>query len=373
MIEGRKCKLDEKDKFQSIDRKMVDSIKGISILGIVLVHCGLDTTNGVLVGIVNNGARGVQMLYLLNAFLIWNSLDKLEMSGERKDKDLLAWYQKRFIRIIPLYWFFTILHLLVFGIGERFYLGPLKKVSWLNILCNLTFLHGFYPYYSNSINANWYMANIAIWYIIAPFMRKYINSLERSLISLLVVVPADYILLRLLEKVPLISHEGIWRDYVTIMSFPAVLPILLLGIFVYYIYKEFGSKSHQKEFSIACIVFSILMFAIMTIGGEWFFNVFSNIYSYAIIFMVFLVGMLLNPIGLLCNRLFAIIGKYSYGIYLSHLIVLHFVSEFMVGMDTTNGFVISAVRYSVVCLLSFGVSVIGVKYIEKPILSHLRR
>lgn len=67
-----------------------------------------------------------------------------------------------------------------------YYLGTLPDVSWLNVLCNLFFIHGFYPYYTNSINANWFMGVLAVFYLLAPFMYRIINSLERAIIAICV-------------------------------------------------------------------------------------------------------------------------------------------------------------------------------------------
>lgn len=123
----------------STERKTIDSLKGIAILGIILVHSEC-SFSGMLRIIAGNGSRGVQLMFLINGYHILKSLDNMQKRGGT----LKEWYKGKFLRIIPLYWFFTILHLLVFGTGERFFLGPLKQVSWLNILCNLLCLHGFF-------------------------------------------------------------------------------------------------------------------------------------------------------------------------------------------------------------------------------------
>ena len=43
-------------------RKTIDSLKGIGILGVVLVHYSIKASNDLISGIVFNGARGVQLL-----------------------------------------------------------------------------------------------------------------------------------------------------------------------------------------------------------------------------------------------------------------------------------------------------------------------
>lgn len=228
---------------KEIDRKTIDSLKGIGILGILLVHYGLKVSNELIAKIVFSGARGVQLMFVLNGFLIFHSLDKIELNR----KNIIAWWKGKFLRLIPMYYFFTILHLFVFGTGERYYLGTFSEISWMNILANLLLLHGFHPYYINAINVNWFMADLTIFYIIAPFLFKIIDSLEKACIALFMVVPAGFILKSIALNLKIIQVQNIWDDYVTIMSFPAEFPIMLLGVIVYYIYKKIIKKDLIKN------------------------------------------------------------------------------------------------------------------------------
>lgn len=84
----------------------------------------------------------------------------------------------------------------------------------------------FFPYYINSINLNWFIADLAIWYLIAPVCYKLFNSLEKIIGGLLIIIPIDYVILILAEK---FSNEIILRNYISTLCFPAEFPIILLG------------------------------------------------------------------------------------------------------------------------------------------------
>lgn len=84
----------------TMDRQCIDSLKGLGMLGIVLVRYGLEGT-GVLGRVVSNGARGVQLLFVINAFLVFHSLNNIQWNRE----SIVAWYKRKFVRLIPLYWF----------------------------------------------------------------------------------------------------------------------------------------------------------------------------------------------------------------------------------------------------------------------------
>ena len=307
------------------ERKTINSLKGIAILGIMLVHSGC-TLPGILNEVVLNGARGVQLMFVINGYLIFKSLD----NAKEKELTLKQWYRGKFIRIIPLYWLFTILHLLVFGTGERFWIGPLKGVSGLNIICNLLCIHGFFPYYINSINLNWFIADLAIWYLIAPVCYKLFNSLEKMIGCLMIIVPIDYILLFLMGRYPLISNEGIWHDYTTILCFPAELPIIMLGCAIYYVVKEGKIVNIHKATSYKCLFFAFVCLPFLCVGSEKF-NIYSRMFSFGICFAIIMLSQLVHPTVMLNNSFFAIFGKYSYGIYLCHIFVIHMIDILLPG------------------------------------------
>lgn len=345
-----------------MDSKCINSLKGIGVLGVVLVHCGLGTQEGILGCVSACGARGVQLLFIINGFLIFHSLDKIEFNKQQ----IIMWYKRKFIRLIPLYWFFTILHLLVFGIGERYYLGTLSKVSPLNILCNLLFLHGFHPYYITSINANWFMADLAVFYLLAPLFYKLIDSLEKSVIALFVTAPLGYVLYHFALGWNVLGVKEIWTDYVTIMSFPAELPIMLLGIFSYFMIKESHKWKNKRMISVVTLLFALFCM-ISLIMGKQYFVIFNYIFSFGILFTVLFIGQVQSSLKVINNSLFALFGKHSYGIYLSHTFLLPIMPGFGSGVPA------ACVRYCAVAAGALGIAVISEMLIEKPAIRFLHK
>lgn len=52
----------------------LDSLKGWGILAVIMVHSGAAGLPGVMGRIGEAGARGVQLFFLISAFLTWGSL-----------------------------------------------------------------------------------------------------------------------------------------------------------------------------------------------------------------------------------------------------------------------------------------------------------
>lgn len=353
---------------KELDRKSIDALKGIGILGILLVHYGLGISNDLISGIVANGARGVQLMFIINAFLIYNSLSKIELNR----KNIIAWWKKKFLRIIPLYYFYTIIYLAVFGMGFNYYLGTFPKVSWMNMLANFLFLHGFHPYYINAINVNWFMADLAFFYLLAPFIYKIVNSLEKSIASLFIIVPMGYFINKILSNVCILEVEGIWLDYINILSFPAEFPIILLGIFIFFFYRlvcEKGLKNKQLV-GRSMLFFSIVCLLSLFLRKDCF-VVFNDIFSFGILLATIFLSQLIEPCFFIKNRIFECIGKHSYGIYLSHLIVLKYINLFLGELRDDN--FIDIVGFFLLVMISCMISILSEHMIEKNVINFLER
>lgn len=337
----------------------INALKGIGILGVVLVHYGSDFSNSIINSFISNGARGVQLLFVINGYLIFYSLDKIELTKRK----VISWWGKKFLRLIPLYWFFTILHLLVFGLGPRYYLGPHDYVSGLNIICNLLFLQNFYPYF-NCINANWFMGVIAVFYIIAPFLKKVINSLERVICLLCIILPGGYLLMHFL----IVNYHGdylnIWSDYVQILSFFSEFPCICMGIVVFYLEKSgvLNQIKSKKNVSISLLLLA-LWGAVCLINNKHIFVIGNSISSFGLIFEIVLLSQFIYPVRFICNKLFSTIGKHSYGIYLSHIFIL----ELILDLDRLNrqNYIQWFVGYIMVIMGSLCVALITEKMLEQ--------
>lgn len=335
--------------------KSIDSLKGLAMLGILLVHSRISFSGRyeILNCVINNGARGVQLMFVLNGYLIFKSLEHAFERG----RTLKEWYKRKALRILPLYWIFTVLHLLIFGRGERFYLGPLKEVSWVNIICNVLCVHGFFPYYINSINVNWFVADLILWYLIAPFLYKHLNSLKKIITGMLLIVPLDYCLLMILQRFPLISNEAIWNDYISILCFLPELPVILLGCVIYWMERENKTAIMDIQMSRALFVFAFVTILFLIMGNNKFY-LFSNIFSFALVFALIFITQLTNPIGLFCNTVLKIIGKHSYGIYLSHLFIISAVWKVMGNATEPLGNRKSVLIYLIICGCSLIVAIV---------------
>lgn len=353
---------------KEMDRKSIDALKGIGMLGILLVHYGLRTADDFVGRVVFWGARGAQLMLIINAFLIFTSLSNIDFNR----KNIVMWWKKKFIRLIPLYYFFTVLYLIIFGTGPNYYLGTLPKISCINILCNLVFFHGFVPYYTNSININWFVGVLAIFYVLAPFLYKTINSLEKSVIAILIITPIGYIVNNILAKIHILEVHNIWLDYINIMSFLAEFPVILIGVFSYFVYQTMCKNVKNKRMTGLSMLFFASICLVMLFMRKDSFFIFSDIFSAGILLMLIFLSQLLYPVFLVKNKLFQCIGRHSYGIYLSHLIILKYINLFL-GELRNDRIIIDILGYFLLVIISCTSSILAEKIVEGNFFKFLGR
>ncbi len=100
----------------------VDSMKGLAIIGVVLIHINSIEKAYPYLPIVNKfasiGAKGVQIFFMISAFLIFHSLHRLEM--KKQNNGISNWYLQKLIRLIPVYYISNILWLILVARGGEF-------------------------------------------------------------------------------------------------------------------------------------------------------------------------------------------------------------------------------------------------------------
>jgi peptidoglycan/LPS O-acetylase OafA/YrhL len=114
------------------------------------------------------GQLGVQLFFVVSAFLIFNSLDRLSRNGGC----LVEYWAHRFLRIAPLY-YVAIMGWTVFGLVA----DAGVPCRWPQILANVVFIHGIIPSANNSIvGGGWSVGTEFLFYLVAPLMFSWRNT-----------------------------------------------------------------------------------------------------------------------------------------------------------------------------------------------------
>lgn len=350
----------------------VDSLKGIAICGVVMIHSGAGELPNFFGAIGRNGNRGVQLFFLISAFLTWKSLEQyFSMQSKMNGMSILRWQIKKLFKLMPLYYLAMLIYTLVTG-GSEYWLGCEGSISVKNVMVHLFFLHGLFPHYANSIfGVEWYLGALVIFYFLAPYMYKYINSLRKATKSFLasIVICIGIIGIGYLFM-PQVEDTYIYKEYLGTISFFAQLPVLALGIMLYYIlqeiYKEGSVYWIKNKKAVSYIIFSIAVVMIIgQVSGLYSFGrVLDNI-SWSVWFSGIIISQFLWKNRMVDNRVLRCLGRYSYPVYLVHCLVIR-LYDFVVrnGADTIMDWII---KYMFILSFSFFISYILIRWFDSPI------
>ena len=299
-------------------------LRAVAILLVLVVHVrqhsnGVEYIHPYLIALMDNGARGVQLFYLLSAFTLFRSFNY------RKSKEIepvTNYFIRRFFRIAPLYYLAIIYYLWQDGLGPRYWLGDASHISAGNILSNFTFINGFSPYWINSIvPGGWSVAIEVIFYCFLPFLVTHIKNVRQAVTFTLITLVIRFMLLIFFSRYYFITDHRLWGDYL-FLYLPNQLPIFALGIILYFlIYNNETVKMGSTQLLIAFIMI-IVGISIPQL------NLLPEVFYFGLAFLLLTIALHDKHVRILSNSILKYIGNISYTLYLSHLAVLYFFTKF---------------------------------------------
>lgn len=291
-------------------------LRGIAILMVLVVHTsqigtGLQFIHPYIIGLFNNGARGVQLFYLLSAFTLFLSFNNRH-AGEKKP--IKNYFIRRFFRIAPLYYLAIVYYLWQDGTAH----------STANIISNVLFLHGFSPYWINSIvPGSWSIAVEVVFYCLLPFLFYRIKNIQQACIFTFVALGIRLILFVLFSRYKLISDTNLWGDYL-FFYLPNQLPVFGLGIILYFIIYDISKTKLSPKFLVAGSVIIVLGMALQP--GLFI----PDIFYFGLAFLILAYALNRYHPPILFNAIVLYIGKISYTLYLTHWAAIYFLGRYKI-------------------------------------------
>ncbi len=343
--------------------EFIDSLKGIAILGIIAVHSGLGHQAEPLASVGKMGANAVQLFFIISAFLGCDSLSKHPVNSIQ---DYGKWLIKKVIRIAPLYY----LALLVAffetrGMGNPYWAGG-TPISFGNIISHIFFINGFHPYWINSImSVEWYIADLMILYLVLPIILKFVNSFERAGILVAFSICFAFLFNHGLDKLLGLSENEITRTFIYNFFFINQFQVMAFGILLFFAIRKLRNLGKVNGYLIFLLGIYILI-------GVMFNRTLmvTSIYGYlAIGFSLIFIGVKESKCKALDNKIFSLIGKYSFGIYLFHYTIIDYF--YLKGwLDNGCSIPVYLLKYIIILSFSFGLAYLfqnGLSVIEKNV------
>jgi peptidoglycan/LPS O-acetylase OafA/YrhL len=346
--------------------KFIDSIRGIAILMVILVHTSqkisgsLDNITEI---IVSYGQMGVQLFFIVSAYTLC-------LSSYRRDGETLPLIKfgiRRYFRIAPTYYLGLIIYFIISLILSKFSTGQIyvpDKYNFLNVISNLFFIHGFYSPANNIIvPGGWSIGTEMAFYTIFPILfniaRAKMVSIKNILVFVFLGIMFSQLCLAIIScKGGSISNNSFW--YYNIIN---QLPVFFIGIGYFFFKKDYNYELRWTSNLTFFIVLTLISVKLWYSGIQYFFSIIPIISGLSFVFLI----ELFQKLDFLNHKLLIRIGKVSFSMYLLHFIFAHLITGFLAPkFFFMEGTVSLIIFYLFSVLLTFRFALIFEKYIENP-------
>jgi peptidoglycan/LPS O-acetylase OafA/YrhL len=305
----------------------VDALRGIACLLVFVYHVGLHYVHGVgghfaprVWDLIDSGARGVQLFYVISAFTLFHSFGQRQQLDSRPVSFFLL---RRFFRIAPLFYFM----IAAYALRDYLQLGVMPRPA--DILVHLALLHGLVPSLINTaVPGGWSVGIEMLFYLLIPFLFARIKSLRQAIWFVLAsVVFARVAHAFAVHALHLASQE---TEYYLFFWLPNQLPVFAFGFVLFFWDRQVrgrapaGDVETRRNGTLLLAIAAFSNAALLTGPG---YKILNTYVLYSAVYAVVGVGLGCNPISPLVNRATRFFGKISYGFYLIHPAAIDLVSK----------------------------------------------
>lgn len=308
-------------------------LMGFAIFWIFFYHTGVNIP--VFKALFSVGWIGVEIFFLVSGFGLCSSLTK--------NPNIIQFYKRRFIRIIPTWWFILgSMHVVGFvsGGGVRCPHSIWECVQWYTGI----------GWWIGGMYFEWYMPTLILFYLLSPFINKLNNS------TLLLCFILSVIAGVLLHAFGLLEH--IYMSYQRI-------PVFLMGFILYRKYRN-GGININKLLGLAIIIVGIVIFGYAYIFKDTDLILSLEMRRYSLLLflvpLIYVITFFVTPlqylkkgisIGKHVQHMFYFLGTISMEIYLLH--INHNYSSKVTDLLGVymNGYFVNVLWFSIVVIAAF--------------------
>jgi peptidoglycan/LPS O-acetylase OafA/YrhL len=350
----------------------LDTLRGIAVSAVVLFHAfafahGLSGLSGIpkmLVGMTMCGWTGVNLFFVLSGFLITGIL----LDTKSRSDYYKRFYFRRALRILPLYYAVLILLLLVVraGLVQRHASWGFLGLSAI-YLSNMTDLFGVPMQYG----VLWSLAVEEHFYLLWPAAVRVLS--RRKVIACAIAVVALCLLFRALYSI--LGWTG--GPYTWLSADGLALGAVLAGV----ARQKRDPRISVRRFTFLAFFCCFLLIAMGAPFGLLLARHFLGVTVRETVIDLFFAGVLGGTLlagtsrwrGSVNLRAFQFLGRISYGIYLTHMlifeIVAHFTSHYFPALQPVAGkFSLMVLQFCVAGSLTIGIAYISRWYFEEKFL-----
>jgi peptidoglycan/LPS O-acetylase OafA/YrhL len=365
----------------------LDGLRGVAVLSVVCIHYIVVSPSAhspiaaFFQRAVALGWSGVDLFFVLSGFLIGGIL----LDARGSPNYFKAFYARRFFRIIPLYYAWTALYIIVVALAghtlQSHSNSGRAEMSGAPVYIHFLFLQNIWPIAYWGLGAGWFtqMWSLAVeeqFYLVCPWLIRFVSTRRLRLVLFAVIAGAPFLRLTLRA----IAHVRPMSIYILT---PCRADALAIGILAALLWRNERWKQHlahhwrylnAARIALAAGVFCLLIFAPanlglaeQTVGYTWL----------AVFYAVCVLSVLSRPSDILakCMRLpwLRNLGTVSYCIYIVHgatLIVCHGVLlKHLPQVSTATGVAVTLLA----AVITYGCARLSWRFFEQPLLDRGHR
>lgn len=250
---------------------------GVAMILVVLYHCYTAVEDSFILRFFYKGYIGVDVFLFFSGLGCSFSYDK---------HTIRRFYKNRFIRIMPLFWIWAGVHLIVTCINEN---NSTNVNDVIGLFTTLSYMGGV-----GSVRSNWYLSALIIFYAVFPFLFWGVKKFRIHFVTLVAIATA--ILLAL--------YDFYWYHAAFIGRFY----IFSLGILVYFCIK-------QRSFS----KYDYFMIGVLCLVGA--FSIFIGRFQFwgaSCLCPLLIIALATLPQNLVDSKIISLCGKYSLEIFIAN-------------------------------------------------------
>lgn len=291
-----------------------DSMKGIAIIGIFLVHNyvlgNLNFNSNYVDVLLQAGRYGVEITFIVNAYFYALNYEKRVRNSEISSQ---KYVMRMIIKTIPVY-YLALFTMVVFDLCKN---GKLTE-SFANLFFHIAGIHALNSHYFNTIlPGGGYIGVLYVCWIVYALYCKFVDAEEKSIVGLVVTYLLGYIFMGVCVKCGASSECITMIQYYVRAAYS-----FAAGNFIYHCLqnkKVFIDKKYSNYISIIIIVLLLVFIETDYIRSE----------QFVLLISVLIVANIKYASGLIDNSVFSLIGRYCFEIYLVHVVLFGILPSIM--------------------------------------------
>ena len=356
----------------------LDGLRGMAILLVLVAH--YFAVPGIGAASLLNGYwfrlgwTGVDLFFVLSGFLIGGILLDVRDSPNY----FKTFYARRFFRIIPIYYAWILLYILLSVFAWNFLstrVGTVQKID-VSILAHFLFLQNFHEFLKSTVSFWWFSSTWSLaveeqFYLVAPLLVRYLPKRALALALVLVTLGAPVLRFAIRNGVP----EGPWLAY---RLMPCRADSLAVGVLVALLWSNPKARAWLESHGLVLYGLFAILFAGVAYLWRWYSDPLLPLtqtvgYTWLALFFAVMLLLVLSQRGSLLAAFMRLgflrdIGGVSYCIYIIHTAVFLLCHEFLLHAlpVVTDGRAAAVTFFA--ALVTYAIAKLSWKYFEQPLL-----